>query len=1050
MKYEVEKDGIKFKFHPQKLTYNIKSIFSIAEADVQYDKGISKIKNENIADLNVYEIEKLNLPPVYPYRMKVEIEGRPTTPAFSSEIKFIGPKQKTFYQVKRTGVILNLDGKDFTLTNPHFSFLERLHKLSPDIKTPGERLSLWSEVIKVVPKDVILFKDNENDKKQLLDFQLFKADRFCLDQIKPSEYDFQIVPELIYTVKNNDDTGLFSQLPKGISLDLKNNFLKSNSVDPYYKMGNYYVQLSKPLIECLKVVKKINREPLEARRAFYMNPMERIKRHIPEDLSEDLLEEIFWETDSFKSDRISHIGQWVPKLGFYIDPDNKNPWFPKPCITLKIADNLFYFCPDDLDTLVKDLEQANRKNQDKFIYKSPPTPDQHIPVNDHVIDEIKTAKDKIIREAKKHTPSSSVSKSEDKKGSSKLVAIIKDNIDQKIYEASLKRKYFNRGIPSCLKAKFNKYSHQKDGVLWLEDCFIKGFPGALLADDMGLGKTFQALVFLYWYITQNIKNRKPALIVAPTGLLKNWQDEHDKHLPEYGLGPKYKAYGESFRIDRKKSAHDTIKSMEKSSWTLTTYESIRDHHVDFFVKVSWGIVVFDEIQKIKNPYALMTDASKALDSDFSVGLTGTPVENSFIDLWCISDCLQPKILGLLKDFHKEYIKDKSEIKEHSGQKIKDRLENRKPPFIKRRIKKSILNLPQKNIIKKEVYMKGEQKDAYSEIIRQVRCKEYSNSLQALAHLKKISIYTQDLKKAEEKDDSLRTDLKKISSYTHDCHSGSNTPKKNTTEEFIQSNAKLKVTFKILEDIKRKDEKALICIENRNLQKVIKGICDTRWALSISIINGDMPGDRRTKTVDKFGKIEGFNIMIISPRAGGVGLNIVSANHIVHLERWWNPAVEDQSQDRIFRIGQTRPVFVYYPLAVHPDYREQSFDIVLDQLIEKKRRLREQVLIPSEPNKHEQDELCRSVTSTEPYSENKESFSNSLEWKALRREVFNKYPPFCMRCRSKKNLEVDHIKPRIKYPDLELDFDNLQILCKDCNLIKGIKDSPEWNFKDKAT
>ena len=241
------------------------------------------------------------------------------------------------------------------------------------------------------------------------------------------------------------------------------------------------------------------------------------------------------------------------------------------------------------------------------------------------------------------------------------------------------------------------------------------------------------------------------------------------------------------------------------------------------------------------------------------------------------------------------------------------------------------------------------------------------------------------------------------------------------------------------EIEISDSKALY---NKN----IKGICDARYDLQVSIINGDISGERRKQFVDEFGNTKGFNIMIISPRAGGVGLNIVSANHIIHLERWWNPAVEDQCNDRIFRIGQKRPVSIYYLLAVHPHYGENSFDIVLHNLLDNKRKMRQQTLISSEPDKYEKDEFCRMITHEEPYYNNERSFYNSEEWKALRQEAFREYGSQCLRCGNKNNLDVDHVKPRSKYPELELDLNNLQILCRECNCLKGCKDSPEWDFR----
>ena len=369
--------------------------------------------------------------------------------------------------------------------------------------------------------------------------------------------------------------------------------------------------------------------------------------------------------------------------------------------------------------------------------------------------------------------------------------------------------------------------------------------------------------------------------------------------------------------------------------------------------------------------------------------------------------------GLLKDFHTKYIKTKTD---YSAKEIQNKLSETNPPFIMRRMKKNILNnLPKREIITQKINMTEDQKNVYSEVVRKAKNKEYS-SLQALSLLKRYSIHIQD------------------------CFDGSN-------EDWIQSSAKLKFLFDTLHDIEHKKEKALICVESRNLQKNIKAICEGKWGLNVAIINGDMKGEIRKKTVDLFSQKEGFNIMIISPRAGGVGLNIVSANHIIHLDRWWNPAIEDQSNDRIFRIGQKKPVFVYYPLAVHPDYKDKSFDIILHNILENKRRMREETLMPAEPSKQEQKEFYRTIVPNEEWQDDiGSSFYESEEWKSLRRKVFHEYPAYCGRCGSKKQLEVDHIKPRSKYPELALDFDNLQILCSTCNLKKGVQESPEWDFR----
>lgn len=1000
MEFKFTNDYVCLQFQENEVTDDVKGLLHVLEADVEYNNGLARISHDKIADLNIHEIKKLGLPPAYPYRLEIKTKGRPTTPAFSSKQIYYDEHARRFYQVKRTGTILELDGKKFTLTNPHFLFLENLEKLSSDVKDPGKRLGLWSQIIKSAPQECVL-----GDEK-LANFSFIQAHHFCIDKQVSFGNEFKIVPELIYAKIEESEVCSSSQLPPGISQEFKDQFLSVDSIDPYHKMGSCYIQLSEPLRVCLRIIKKINTEPLENRRAFYMNPMERIKNEIPGDISEELLDDIFFETDHFKSDRISHIGKWVPKLGVYVDPDNKNPWFPEDDIALKIGNGLYHLHPDDLDEVIANMEEKKTAGEEVLVYKN-----QAIPVSDEGISELKRVRKNIALSDKSSNTKSDESNPDKKL--SKLVAIIKDNIDNtKAYVAGLNKRPGERNIPSELKDQFDKYPHQREGLFWFQENFISGAPGVLLADDMGLGKTFQALTFLFWY-KKNIQSKKPILIVAPTGLLKNWQDEHDKHLLQHGgLGRKYKAYGESFRKDRKKSILLTIEEIEKSDWVLTTYEAIRDHHKDFFIKISWGVVIFDEIQKIKNPNSLMTDATKALAAEFSIGLTGTPVENSFIDLWCISDCLYPQILGLLNDFHNKYIKRKGR-----GREIQEKISQKNPPFMLRRMKKDILkDLPEKKIVPAKVDMTKEQQEVYAEVIRKTRDKEYSNSLQALSLLKRFSIYLSD------------------------CFEGSD-------EDFIQSSCKLKFLFETLEKIKSKDEKALISIENRNLQKKIKTVCSSRWGLSVDVINGEMSGERRKATVDKFGRHSGFNVMIISPKAGGVGLNIVSANHIIHLERWWNPAVEDQCTDRIFRIGQKNPVTIYYPLAVHPKYKEESFDVVLDNLLTNKRNMREDTLAVSEPDQYEKNQLYQVITGGEEmYSDNKESFYDSEEWHGLRSKAFQKYPHICMRCGNKDNLQVDHVKPRSKYPKLQLELSNLQILCRDCNLSKGVKDSPEWDFR----
>jgi hypothetical protein len=166
-------------------------------------------------------------------------------------------------------------------------------------------------------------------------------------------------------------------------------------------------------------------------------------------------------------------------------------------------------------------------------------------------------------------------------------------------------------------------------------------------------------------------------------------------------------------------------------------------------------------------------------------------------------------------------------------------------------------------------------------------------------------------------------------------------------DFIASSARLQATFAILDDIHKREEKALIFVEYLKMQSILSEIIGRRYNRKVMIINGAVSGAKRKARIDEFQREKtGFDVMILSPKAGGVGLNLTAATHVIHLSRWWNPAVEDQCSDRAYRIGQTKPVTIHYPLAIHPEYgRDYSFDKKLHDLLEKKRRLSHTLLAP---------------------------------------------------------------------------------------------------------
>jgi len=324
--------------------------------------------------------------------------------------------------------------------------------------------------------------------------------------------------------------------------------------------------------------------------------------------------------------------------------------------------------------------------------------------------------------------------------------------------------------------------------------------------------------------------------------------------------------------------------------------------------------------------------AKSLSGDFSIAVTGTPVENELKDLWSIVDTVAPGFLDSLASFHKTYVKADDPVA--ASEKLKKRLVDEvKPSILMRRMKEEHLDgLPEKIIKNYPTEMSQQQASEYSDYVKLAHGTDCSDTsiLEILQKLRKISLFT------------------------------GNVGAEGLTDELIEQSARLRIMRNILDQIASEKERALIFVESLQLQGLLVPYLQRRYQLPSppSRINGGVDGQKRKTLVDKFQKTpdDQFNVMLLSPKAGGVGLTLTQANHVIHLSRWWNPAVEDQCSDRIYRIGQKRTVFVHYPLAVHPAYKDGSFDIKLNELLERKRKLSRNLLLPAALTKDEINNL----------------------------------------------------------------------------------------------
>ncbi len=485
---------------------------------------------------------------------------------------------------------------------------------------------------------------------------------------------------------------------------------------------------------------------------------------------------------------------------------------------------------------------------------------------------------------------------------------------KELKELSLKLKNF-KGIESVSPAKTLNATlrdYQQFGLDWLNFLHTFRFAG-ILADDMGLGKTVQTLAFL-----QLLKSKRqlngPTLIVMPTSLIGNWKNEIKKFTPEL-------SYLELYGIDRA----DKFKDISKYDIILTTYQ-LAQRDEEKYRKEKFFYIILDEAQKIKNPKTKMALAIKSFSSEYRLALSGTPIENHLGELWSIFDFLMPGFLENLKIFKGLY---QNPIEKENDITRRELLNKKVAPFILRRTKDEVaLELPSKTEIVKRAAFDKKQATLYENIrvtmekkVREaIKGKGLSRShitiLDALLKLRQVCCHPQLLKL-----DSAKK---------------------------VTESAKLELFLELIEELYSEGRKVLVFSQFTSMLSILEEEIKSR-KYTYSKLTGATR--KRDEAIEKFTKGDA-NIFLISLKAGGVGLNLVAADTVIHYDPWWNPAVENQATDRAYRIGQEKPVFVYKLIV------ENSIEEQILKLQEKKKSLQNGIYKGNE-NKEEKfngDEL----------------------------------------------------------------------------------------------
>jgi len=883
-------------------------LLECGDAEVAPAKAGISIATEDAVRLDLDYRERFDLPPSWPGILRLETKGVPNLRDFDAVVRLIDSRGQIVSGWRLEGPILTVSGTDFYLpTASQYACLIAFEQWSGrSDRSEVDHLRLLH----------CLSEAEENgcriDLRRAPDVDIQDADECVIEVVEKSDGSLELTPLISSLLSASGVTP--QELRDQISERLHH--LEGENAEAIIRVGKKIVILNPVQTQQARTVARRRVVPKDQKESFRADPQRWLADHVFVHGAVEFLP------------RVLGIGEWTGgylgaggELGEPVDWFDKQPEAEKP-------------------------EAAKKESKDEETSEG---------------DGVDSSPD---------------DKEQDEDDGGPLVTLIEKNDDELRW--GLPHGSYKGNEDPGLDLQFEgfprtPFPHQVDAIKWLAGHTeragkaTKWKPedkawgaGALLADDMGLGKTYTTILFLgLWYETwRRTSGEEPpaCLVVAPLSLVENWKEEIEKSFPP-GQSPFRRIVEAIPAVELKRfyatsNGRDRVSTQEiapeveeyglkfgsgteecldfPGSIVITTYQTLREFRFSF-AGCEWGAAVFDEAQNIKNPNALQTIASKSLKAFFRLALTGTPVENHLGDLWSLMDAIEPGALGSFAQFRNQWIRplrdDKTQMEE-IGLRLRAYLND----LILRRTKEeSLEGLPKKTIEPVEIPMSDQQIELYEEIL----------------NLAKQPVDTEAEQGRTNRHLACMWELRRIT--LHPDLIGGATPESATdassSRQYFYRSGKLRWLLEILDDVRENGEKVLIFAVQKRLQDMLVSHLGRIYDLKIPLINGDTkaasktaPNETRLGLIKQFCADPGFGICVLSPIAAGAGLNIVAANHVIHLERHWNPAKEDQATDRAYRIGQKKDVHVHLPILVHPGREVTTFDMGLDKLISQKRNL----------------------------------------------------------------------------------------------------------------
>lgn len=897
----------------------------LSESDrVTWNKESQKIyvEYEDIYYLSQEELEYFNLPPLFPGKMNIEPIGNflNITHGVKFRIRFFDNAGEEYFSKFQNNYVTSMN-KNYFLNEDHYKLYLYIHNYNSDetkFRSEDEQYRALGEIRKIALNANVIFSD---ELKKLPQLEIL--DRLEIDFQETDENKLKIIPKLIGIMDESTEKK-FQKI-----------FSENGNVKKYYQIEIEGVKknivLTKELREVLQVLKEeretITQENLLNQKGKIFNDA-RMENENIEIIYGPRVKGLGFVTyrPSFL-DSSSGIDWFEKDYPYIFTTEEKIKLYPehikyfeeklktgKENLEIEIFDDgekkRFFIEKENLGHELEKIKKSTydyidfskKKDLENIIKLSKETSEDYVEYDGFYVfidKDISTMENYLKDLIEEIIPEKGDIEKTSKGGEALL---LKDNEEEIDYTEEKKDSFkllpFER--PNSLKENTVLYKFQEEAVAQFQSIYAENsINGVLISDDMGLGKTLQILTFLAWI--KEKESISPSLLVVPSSLIYNWynEDENEKkqgEIQRYFLKNTFKVKIIKGKIN--KNEFDEIKNFDL---ILMTYETLRINHIETG-KIEWKVIICDEAQKIKNPSALVTTAIKTQNAKFKIACSATPIENSLVDLWCITDFVKPSLLGSLKEFKNKYISGNKEVKTPEELKqLNEEIKGNLGRFYIRRTKevlnsettfpKKILKYEPIKMTQKQVkVIKGyyDMKNQGFPIIGLIQ-----NMIMACSHPRLVE----------------KNDVDNIAINT-----------------LLEEAEKLERVKLILDSIKEKSEKAIIFTKYKDMHIILSNFIKNFYGFYPIVISGEVENKRRKELLDEYRGTSGFNIILLSPEAAGVGLNIVEANHVIHYTRLWNPAKEDQATDRAYRIGQKKDVYVYYPIVCEEIYdkKRQEF------------------------------------------------------------------------------------------------------------------------------